>query len=123
VIDPHVSDRDALDAAVNVVRRHPERWREFQALVLERGWQAAALVCVFDCQTRSMRLRWWEEPPCCAPWRGKSRGARLLRRMARRGVSRYHPSPLAAIAAAGAPLDADEKGLHTVETPGASSAA
>jgi hypothetical protein len=32
VIDPYVGDRDALDAAIAIVRRHPERWREFQAL-------------------------------------------------------------------------------------------
>jgi hypothetical protein len=102
VTSPHLSDRDALDAAIAIVRKHAERWEEFLDLVRQRGWEAAAMVAAYDCQARSMRLRWWEKPPCCAPWRGKSRGARLLRRMARRGISRYHPNPLAAIAEAGA---------------------
>jgi hypothetical protein len=35
--------------------------------------------------------------------RGGSRASRLLRRMLRRGISRYHPSPLRAIEEAGAP--------------------
>ena len=103
--DPHLSDRDALYAAIAIVRRHPERWREFQDLMRERGWEAATKVVVFDCQARSMRLRWWEQPPCLASLRGKDRAARLLRRMLRRGVSRYDPNPLAALeAAAGDPV-------------------
>jgi hypothetical protein len=122
VIAPHLSDRDALYAAIDIVRRHPERWREFQGLVLSRGWLGAALVCVFDCQWRSLRLRWGEQPPCVASTRGKGRAARLLRRMLKRGISRYHPNPLAAIEEAGA-LDSDEKGTSIVGTPGASSAA
>jgi hypothetical protein len=100
VIDPHLSDIEALSAAISLVRRHPERWREFQALVLERGWDEAARVCVFDCQWRALRLRWGEQPPCVAGTRGKGRASCLLRRMLRRGISRYHPRPLEAIAAA-----------------------
>jgi hypothetical protein len=106
VIDAHLSDRDCLDLATTIVLRHPERRREFQALARERGWEAASMVCVYDCQVRSMRLRWWEQPPCVAGTRGKDRAARLLRRMARRGISRYHPDPLRAIAAAGRKLAA-----------------
>jgi hypothetical protein len=104
VISPHLSDSACLDAAITIVRRHPERWRQFQGLVLERGWQAAAKVCVFDCQVRSMRLPPWRENeiPCIASSRGKGRAAKLLRRMLKRGISRYHPNPLAALAAAGA---------------------
>jgi hypothetical protein len=94
VISPHLSDSAALDAAVAIVLRHPERRREFQDLVRERGWDAAAMVAAYDCQARSMRLRWWELPPCVAGTRGKDRAARLRRRMARRNISRYHPNPL-----------------------------
>ena len=100
--DAHLSDRDALEAAIDSVRKHRERWQEFQALVLERGWGAAALVAAVDCQVRAMRLPPWREAevPCLASRRGRSRASRLLRRMLRRGVSRYHPNPLATIAAA-----------------------
>jgi ABC transporter substrate binding protein len=40
VIDPYVGDRDALDAAIAIVRRHPERWRELFITLL--GGAAAA---------------------------------------------------------------------------------
>ena len=103
--NPHLSDCDALEAAIDTVRKHRERWREFQALVLERGWDEAALVAAIDCQVRAMRLPPWreEEVPCMASRRGKGRAARLLRRMLRRGISRYHPDPLRALAKAGPP--------------------
>ena len=103
---PHLSDRDCLDLATAIVRKHRERWAEFLDLVRERGWHAAALVAVCDCQVRSMRLPPWreEEIPCMASRRGGGRASRLLRRMLRRGISRYHPDPLRALAAAGAPV-------------------
>jgi hypothetical protein len=125
VISPNLSDSAALDAAIDIVRKHDGRWREFQALVLSRGWSAAAQICVFDCQVRSMRLPPWREQeiPCMASPRGRGRASRLLRRMLKRGISRWHPRPLEAIAAAGVPLDADEKGACSIRTPGASSAA
>jgi hypothetical protein len=49
---------------------------------------------------------WSNEVPCRASARGKSRASRLLRRMLARGVSRWDPRPLEAIATAGrAPLE------------------
>jgi hypothetical protein len=61
----------------------------------------AAAVAAYDCQARSLDLAPWEAPPCAAGIRGKGRAARLLRRMLKRGISRWHPRPLEAIAAAG----------------------
>jgi DNA-binding IclR family transcriptional regulator len=106
VTDAHLSDRDALEAAVDIVRKHRERWREFLDLVRERGWDEASLVAAIDCQVRAMRVAPWREAevPCLASPRGRSRASRLLRRMLKRGISRYHPNPLAALEAAGAPV-------------------
>jgi hypothetical protein len=123
VIDPYLDDRDALEAAIDIVRKHRERWQELLNLAWERGWQEAAAVAAYDAQCRSMRLPPWEKPPCAASVRGKDRAARLLRRMLKRKISKFHPRPLEAIAAAGTALDANEKGLAITETPGASSAA
>ena len=79
----HLSDRDCLDLATDIVRKHPERWWEFQALVLERGLHEAAIVAAIDCQVRAMRLPPWREGeiPCMASTRGRSRASKLLRRM------------------------------------------
>jgi hypothetical protein len=105
VTDAHLSDRDALEAAIDIVRKHRERWAEFLDLVRERGWDEAALVAAIDCQVRAMRLPPWREDeiPCMASRRGRGRASRLLRRMLRRGISRYHPDPLRALAEAGEP--------------------
>jgi hypothetical protein len=94
-------DLAALTEAVDIVWLHPERRRELRSLIRKRGWQAAAEVAAFDVQCRALNLPPWEAPPCVASVRGKDRAARLLRRMLRRGVSRWHPRPLAAIAEAG----------------------
>jgi hypothetical protein len=95
------ADRAALKAAIAVVRKHRERARELAELERQVGWLEAAKVAVFDCQSRALRLPPWEEVPCRASIRGKGRAARLLRRMLRRGVSRWQPDPSRAIAEAG----------------------
>ena len=104
--DPCLSDTAALEAAVELVRRHPERGPELEALMRERGWSEAARVAVIDCQSRAMRLPPWREKevPCLVSSRGKSRASRLLRRMLRRNISRWDPDPLGAIAQAGTPV-------------------
>jgi hypothetical protein len=70
------------------------------ALVRERGWKVASAVAAYDAQMWALRLTPWEKPPCVASSRGKGRAAVLLRRMLRRGISRWHPRPLEAIAEA-----------------------
>jgi hypothetical protein len=123
MIDPHLSDRNALEAAIELVLKHRERRQEFLDLARQHGWEVASRMCAVDAQVRSLRLPPWRENeiPAMAGVRGKGRASRLLRRMLKRKISKFHPRPLEAIAAAGG--GADEKGLHSVETPGASSAA
>ena len=72
MIDPYLDDRDALEAAIDIVRKHRERWQELLNLAWERGWQEAAAVAAYDAQCRSMRLPPWEKPPCAASVRGKA---------------------------------------------------
>jgi hypothetical protein len=121
VTDALLADRLALDAAITIARKS-ERARELGILIWELGWDEAARIAAYDCQSRALRLpHWSEEVPCRASLHGRSRASRLLRRMLKRGISRFHPRPLEAIAEAGG--GADEKGLSIIETPGASSAA
>ena len=93
------NDSTALEMAVEKVRS-TVRAGELADLFDERGWQSAAMVAAYDCQCRALRLPVWEEPPCAARPTDKGKAGRLLRRMLARGVSRYHPDPLAAIACA-----------------------
>jgi hypothetical protein len=94
-------DLAALAEAVDVVWRHPERRRELRSLIRKRGWEAAARIAAYDVQCRSLNLKPWQEPPCTGRLRDdKSPAGCLLKRMAKRGVSRWAPDPLRAIAQA-----------------------
>ena len=93
------NDLTALEMAVEKVRS-TVRAGELIDLIDERGWQSAAMVAAYDCQCRALRAKPWEEPPCGAQPTDRNQAGRLLRRMLARGVSRYHPDPLAAIACA-----------------------
>jgi hypothetical protein len=68
------------------------------------GWQAAAAFASDLCQTEALHLRPWQEPPSVVdaadPHERDRAAQKLLRRMLALGISRYHPDPLAAIAAA-----------------------
>jgi hypothetical protein len=95
-----LADRAALQTAIAIAQKS-ERACELADLIRERGWDQAARICAHDCQSRALRLpHWSDEVPCQASVRGRSRASRLLRRMLRRGVSRYDPNPLAALEAA-----------------------
>ena len=91
------NDLTALETAVEKVRS-TMRAGELADLIRQRGWQSAAMVAAYDCQCRALRAKPWEEPPCGAQPTYRNQAGRLLRRMLARGVSRYHPDPLAAIA-------------------------
>ena len=88
---------DRTQTAMKKVRS-TVRAGELADLIRQRGWQWAAMVAAYDCQCRALRAKPWEEPPCGAQPTDRNQAGRLLRRMLARGVSRYHPDPLAAIA-------------------------
>lgn len=59
--------------------------------------------CVYHRQMLTLRLKPWDAPPCCAERASGDNGSaamRLLERMRKARVSKWHPDPLAAIAAA-----------------------
>lgn len=80
------------------------RARQLDEMVKERGWQEAAEFAAYDCQFDSMQLRPWQDPPCLVadpnePRVGEEMAARILRRMLKAGISRWHPDPMAALEA------------------------
>jgi hypothetical protein len=88
----------ALERAIVIVMQHPGRARELAGLMQQRGWRVAAKIAAFDCQCRALDLAPWQMPPCAGRARhDKSPAGRLLRRMIKRGISRWHPDPLRAI--------------------------
>jgi hypothetical protein len=104
-------DRRAMELAIEMARADSEKQRwEIDDMLRTQPWQQVAEFAVWRCQDRSLKLRPWECPPFLTRnvedpsdcWGHRPQEVALLRRMLAVGVSRFHPEPLAAIAAAGA---------------------
>ncbi len=99
------NDRAALTLALAQARAEgADRSAQIDAKVKQDGWQAAAAIAASLCQIRALHLRPWQEPPCVAdendPGERDKAAQKLLREMLALNISRFHPDPLAAIAAA-----------------------
>jgi hypothetical protein len=102
-------DRQALELAIQIGREL--RGDLIDYFLAEKPWLEAAIEAAHLCQMSKLNLRPWEcWPPCAveagetdAPGldhRGISKSAALLRKMLSLGISRWHPDPIAALAAA-----------------------
>jgi len=98
-----MTDREALTLALQKCRAEsPERDRQIDDMLIDRPWQEVCEFASYSCQMTHLKLRPWQCPPC---WvepddRKHPQAAKLLREMTALGISRFHPDPLAAIAAA-----------------------
>jgi hypothetical protein len=100
------SDREAMAAAVAMMRADPQQCALIEDVLANRSEEEAALFAVGFCQTKNLKLRPWEAPPrdtCDGPPADRygcpDSEVALLKRMTAAGVSRFHPDPLAALAA------------------------
>jgi hypothetical protein len=106
-IDP--IDLAALKMAFDQCRASDKRRaKQLEEMAEERGWIEAAEFAAYNRQIATMRLRPWQEPPCFIddpnePKIGEEIAARLLRRMLKAGISRWHPDPIRALEAVEAP--------------------
>jgi hypothetical protein len=105
--DDGISDVDlrALQDAVVLSRASGQACGEqFSSMFDEREWFAVATRAAFDCQMRSLGLRPWQSAPMHvdldARKPGDEEAKELLCRMLAIGVSRFHPNPREALAAA-----------------------
>jgi hypothetical protein len=102
-------DRKAMQLAIEMARADSEQQRrEIDDLLRTQPWQEVAERAVWVCQDRALRLRPWEAPPFLTRnvdqpsdcWGRRPEEVALLRRMLAAGVSRFHPDPMTALAAA-----------------------
>jgi hypothetical protein len=98
------NDLAALEQALKLTRQESAgRAAQIALKLAEDGWWNTACFAAFNCQCSTLHLKPWEHAPC---WVDDPddypdpEAARLLKRMLKAGVSRYHPDPLAAIEAA-----------------------
>jgi hypothetical protein len=102
-------DRKAMQLAIAMARADSEQQRhEIDDMLRAGPWQEAGERAVWACQDRNLRLRPWECPPFLTDsdaepsdcWGRRPQEIALLARMLAARISRYHPDPIAALAAA-----------------------
>jgi hypothetical protein len=99
------ADIDALQRCMEIARQDRLRAGQLDDKLSDEPWSAVARFASRVVQGRALKLKPWQEPPCCVSPEGPERdhaAQRLLRKMLAAGVSRYDPDPVAAIARAGA---------------------
>jgi hypothetical protein len=108
------ADRQAFELAIEMARQEDEgRRRQIDDFLRTRPFEQVGRFASYHCQTRALGLPPWQHPPCHIDvadidrliaggddLHGKFVAAQLLRRMLEFGISRYHPDPLGALAAA-----------------------
>jgi hypothetical protein len=103
-IDP--VDLAALKLALAKSRASGKSRREqLDDMLKDRCWLEVAQFAASDRQFANLRLKLWQTPPCFVadenePRVGEEEAAKLLHRMLKAGISRWHPDPLAALEAA-----------------------
>jgi hypothetical protein len=100
-----MTDEECLEYAIDLALKTPEdvRGRHDQIhTMLAEDRDDAALFCVFHMQCDKLGLRPWELPPMDCDGTDNGPMGRLVRRLEKHGISKYHPDPLAALKAVGA---------------------
>ena len=102
------SDRDAaaLELALQqtLAEKNQGRVEQVQSMLKGRTRLEVSQFCSFHRQIEALKLRPWDLPPCLGDLDNGSgrddQALALLKRMEKAGVSRWHPSPIAACEAA-----------------------
>ena len=107
------TDRAALKLAIELTRKESAaRAQQIDAMLRDRPWEAVAKFASGCAQNRALRLKPWELAPvnvgpgdvgAWLPHHRADAAYGLQQRMLKLGVSKFHPNPLQAIEAAGAP--------------------
>jgi hypothetical protein len=109
----HPVDRDALERAIEIAKAEsPGRARQIDDKLKTESWRAVAEFAASCCQDRALATKPWELAPVSVDeddaipddddHRRKGRAITLLRRLLAAGLSRYEPTPLAALEKAAA---------------------
>ena len=98
------TDRAALELALQETLSEKDQSRvdQVRSMLERRTRLEVSQFCSFHRQIAALALKPWELPPCLGDYDGAPGGRdeqawRLLKRMRKAGVSRWHPSPLEAL--------------------------
>ncbi len=101
-------DREALERAIKLAREQDAgRRQQIDGKLKSESWEAVGRFASYFCQSRSLKLRPWQWPPCWVTiddqddgLGGRKAAAMLLRRLLDAGLSKFEPDPLNAISEA-----------------------
>ena len=88
-------DEAALDLALKVGLEDDQIRNHLQRVLADDGWEQAAKRAAFLVQFRILGVRPWQKCPCDAYEDDDDAAGKLLRRMIKNGISRWHPDPVA----------------------------
>jgi hypothetical protein len=98
------TDRAALELALQqtLAEKDQSRVEQVRSMLEDRDRLDVMQFCSFHRQIEALKLRPWELPPCLGDYDGSPGGRdeqalRLLKRMRKAGVSRWHPDPMSAL--------------------------
>jgi hypothetical protein len=100
-------DLEAMRLAISTMRNDPEERETIEGMLRSQGEQAAGEFAAGLLQAKNLRLRPWEAVPAVTVdtqtpanvYGHRASEIALLRKMLAAGISRFHPSPLEALAA------------------------
>ena len=59
-------DRDALQRAMEIAKRDPQRAKQLESKLRDEPWSDVAEFASYACQVDALSVKPWEEPPCHA---------------------------------------------------------
>jgi hypothetical protein len=104
-------DVEAMTRAIELTRQEsPGRRDQIDHFLKTRPWRNVATFCAYCCQDNELQLKPWEVVPCwiedpdlvlqevrSADLGQRRRAARLLKHLLAAGLSKFEPTPLAAL--------------------------
>ena len=96
----------ALKLAMQKACKDKSRKQQLESMLEDRSWHEVAEFAADCCQHKNLQLKPWEvgsldvdedEQLSNESFDARKQAQRLLRRMLKAGVSRYHPDPMAAL--------------------------
>ena len=126
-------DQAALELCIEQCKREsPNRKQQIEEMLVEREWSEVAEFCCYCAQSRSLRLKCYQSPPCRVDengdddadhyGHGKPAARKLLRQMLLAGLSRFDPTPIESLRAVAGNKDAAAKRAYKAKAKAAGNA-
>jgi len=92
-------DREAMARAIELTLAGDDHRRveQVKRMLEHNPWEEVGRFCSYHRQMEALKLMPWQAPPVWGDARWYNAASRLLRRLLKRGLSRYEPEPVEAL--------------------------